>query len=356
MELVETVFLLLLIIFIGVLVACGLFLVKNAIASKTTPLLHLGIFFLFLVGFFVVSAIRGAGIPISYMVDFITIQGTIITGFFFMVRTFSIEKPVFLKASLFIFVVLGIFNLIFTVLQDLAISFEGGRLGRTLASALQIIIVSSWQAGLALRDYRTVSRSPVTPYVKRRYLMFGVASLLAGTLAVIDIISTALDVYLYVGYLIAQTLIVILMMGYCMINFIIWVTPSWFYRSRGNQQDITEHAKLETSYRDTFERKDNLDPLPRTQVMNVIEFFGEWLGTRLRKSPSACKGLILISLQDELPQENMLMIKQEQFLRVFKNGLKSRMKLLKIEDVDTVIDDLLAYASTNKSIFSLANI
>nr|MDO8119606.1 hypothetical protein [Candidatus Sigynarchaeota archaeon] len=139
-------------------------------------------------------------------------------------------------------------------------------------------------------------------------------------------------------------------------NFIIWVTPSWFYRPSKDLHDVSMHAKLETSYQDTFERKDRLVPLPRTQVMNVIEFFGEWLGIRIHKSPSACKGLILISLRDELPEENMLMIKEEQFLRVFKSGLKSRMKLLKIEDVDAVIDDLLVYANTNMSIFSLANL
>nr|MDO8116985.1 hypothetical protein [Candidatus Sigynarchaeota archaeon] len=110
MDLLEASFSLLLIIFISVLVGCGLFLMKNALASKTAPLLYLGIFFLFIVGFFVVSAIRGAGMAVSYMLDFICIEGTIIAGFLFMVRTFSIHQPIFLRASLFVFVFLGIAN------------------------------------------------------------------------------------------------------------------------------------------------------------------------------------------------------------------------------------------------------
>ena len=91
--------------------------------------------------------------------------------------------------------------------------------------------------------------------------------------------------------------------------------------------------------------------------MDIIYYLGNILANRINVSPTASRGLIKLSIKDELgPFSKFKLIKFEELKNAINNSLRIRLTKLNVRDLEDIIVILLKELTDNQSLITMANV
>ncbi len=91
--------------------------------------------------------------------------------------------------------------------------------------------------------------------------------------------------------------------------------------------------------------------------MEIINYLGKILAEKINVSPPAARGLIKLSIKDELdPFRPLNQINFNELKKVIENALKERLKKLKIPVYEIIIALMLKELTDNQSLITMANV
>ncbi|TFG03147.1 MAG: hypothetical protein EU539_12535 [Promethearchaeota archaeon] len=91
--------------------------------------------------------------------------------------------------------------------------------------------------------------------------------------------------------------------------------------------------------------------------MEIIKYLGNKLAEQINISAPAARGLLKLSIKDELgPFKDLNQLNYEELSLVLKNSLKNRLINLKVNDQDHVINKLLNELTLNQSLITMAGV
>ncbi|MBN2151445.1 MAG: hypothetical protein JW839_08370 [Candidatus Lokiarchaeota archaeon] len=88
------------------------------------------------------------------------------------------------------------------------------------------------------------------------------------------------------------------------------------------------------------------EPISKDLFVREVDFIGELLSKHIDKPPNACKGLFILCVAAELGDDAMYLMKADDLPRIINGSLKERLKVLKVGDVDKIIQDLTTRMKT----------
>lgn len=88
----------------------------------------------------------------------------------------------------------------------------------------------------------------------------------------------------------------------------------------------------------------------------IISFLREILSKEIKKDMDLSIGLIYISIKEDFPDKPLIEMKLNDFKYVFQNGLKKRLKRIKINNYDEIVNRMIKTSTDNQSLLTLANI
>lgn len=336
------------------LTSSGIFLIKRGGIKRSKTHLYLGLFFLSF-SFMVFSLMaQSFGLEYSWVICAAVVQITIFLAINFIRSTFYLKGQGWFRFILMLCVSIGILNFVFAFYYDLPQSYILGRIGFTIATDIQFIIVGAWQIWLSIRDYKRIINTSAADTIKTRYLQFTINSFLMPGFSLIDLFGTLFEIYLGFDYKIAVFMILIVAFSYCLQNFLIWVVFQKEFPLRLPSEVKQTIAK--------FISENEIDDLPLETVlptnivMDVISYFGEVLSIKINKTPASCKGLIYLAISGDLGNEGIYKLTFRKFLKVLKHGLNERLTSLNIQGVDQITDEMTEEAEKNKSMFTIAQV
>jgi len=341
-------------VLLAFLITSGAYLLKRAIVTRMITLLMLASFYLSLAVTMIAQILQELQVPISYLFFTIALQCTLYSGLFFTVRTFRLNFKMTFKILLFFLTIEGIANAFFAILEDMLATHNTGRIGRTIASALQLSLVAITQAFLSLRDYNGLKSTHLPPHIINRYFLFGIASILVPFLGVIDTAGTFLDIAKVLEYAFSLSIVLLLTLIFCVLSFLAWVMPGPFKQTIDKKYAISE-ADLPGDLPDRASSMDQLNAIPTTRSTEIIEYYGEILSRMIKVSRGACKGLILLSTQgNDIDSANVL-LDAKKLVDIFNHGLARKLVELGIPNHDEVIDALVSDVKRNQSLFTMSS-
>ena len=89
---------------------------------------------------------------------------------------------------------------------------------------------------------------------------------------------------------------------------------------------------------------------------SVISFLGGILSKEIKKDLDLSIGLIYISIKENFPDKPLIEIKLNDFKYIFQNGLKTRLKRIKINNYDEIVNKMIKTLTDNQYLLTLANI
>ncbi len=91
--------------------------------------------------------------------------------------------------------------------------------------------------------------------------------------------------------------------------------------------------------------------------MEVIRFLGDMLEKLIAISPPAARGLLKLSIKDELGSfTNLNKVNYNDFLKVLNNSFKNRLIKLNIPSYDKIVNELIYELTRNQSLFTMSGI
>ncbi|MHA1680333.1 MAG: hypothetical protein ACTSUE_04955 [Promethearchaeota archaeon] len=302
--------------------------------------------------------IRAAGFPIIFMHSIIVTYIVTLTGILFVKLGFFMNRTSPFKYLIVLSTVFFVLGLYMAYLQENPLTYTVGRLWRTIFSNIQFMLVASWHARVSFHDYKRILKMELSRSVKKRYLIFGIASLLIASTSIIDIIGTFLSIYAGVDYLYVMLPLLVLIFIYCIMNFLIWIMPNWYkkFLERDSLKEVKPMKGIVSGAgSDGGGVKSPGKKIPGLKVMELIDYYGAWLAERISKEPSACKGLLLMAIETELGEDGIYALNLGNMLEVFKNALHKKLEALGITKHDKIIKDLLEELVEYQSLLSLVN-
>ena len=91
--------------------------------------------------------------------------------------------------------------------------------------------------------------------------------------------------------------------------------------------------------------------------MDIIYYLGNILANRINISPTASRGLIKLSIKDELgPFIKFELVKFEDLKNAINNSLRIRLTRLNVQGLGDIIGILLKELTDNQSLITMANV
>ena len=91
--------------------------------------------------------------------------------------------------------------------------------------------------------------------------------------------------------------------------------------------------------------------------MEIIKYLADKLADQLRISPHAARGLIKLSIKDELgPFKELNRINYNDFCKVLRNSLKKRLDMSGISNYEFIIKNLLHELELNQSLITMEGV
>jgi len=91
--------------------------------------------------------------------------------------------------------------------------------------------------------------------------------------------------------------------------------------------------------------------------VDIIYYLGNILANRINISPTASRGLIKLSIKDELgPFIKFELVKFEDLKNAINNSLRIRLTRLNVQDFGEIIGILLKELTDNQSLITMANV
>ncbi len=91
--------------------------------------------------------------------------------------------------------------------------------------------------------------------------------------------------------------------------------------------------------------------------MEIIKSLGESLADKISISPTAARGLIKLSIKDELgPFTNVNKVNFNDLHKTISNSFKKRLVNLSIQDVEVITESMLTQLKHIQSLITMANV
>ena len=91
--------------------------------------------------------------------------------------------------------------------------------------------------------------------------------------------------------------------------------------------------------------------------MEIIKLLGDILANEIKISQPAARGLLKLSIKDELgPFKLYENLSYEDFRRSIMNALSNRLKKLNFENVEKIIEFILNKLNENQSLITIAGV
>jgi hypothetical protein len=91
--------------------------------------------------------------------------------------------------------------------------------------------------------------------------------------------------------------------------------------------------------------------------MEIIKYLGDILSKQINISPPAARGLLKLSIKDELgPFKELNQINYNDLCMVLKNSLKKRLFKFEVPNYETIIKNMLSELTLNQSLITMAGV
>lgn len=212
--------------------ACGLFLVARLIKTRLYHIIYLSVYFLLLFVNFTLQFITYIE-PASLWWPRISIyQVAVITNLIFIQKVFYGKTRRPFNYIFTIIIILTIFNVIIAIMRDV---FDNqyadlvvGRVLLTIGGSTELAIVTWWQSAVSFAAYKKYKEVNIEPHVRARYFLFGLSGIILFLFALIDVPATIFSLVITYDYYIIETVSIILILVYSVLNFLTWVMPARF--------------------------------------------------------------------------------------------------------------------------------
>jgi hypothetical protein len=87
--------------------------------------------------------------------------------------------------------------------------------------------------------------------------------------------------------------------------------------------------------------------------VDLVSYLGDYLAKLIGKSPSAVKGLILLSIQSELGEGVIYVMKLKQISTVINGALKRRLESMGIDKVGEIVNNLSSKMIEDQSLLMM---
>jgi hypothetical protein len=346
----------LLVVLLAFLGTSGAYLLRRSRIRRITSLRFLGMFYTSYAVLVLVQMFTEIGAGFPHIVFVISVQFVVYSGLYFVKNGFRLKFKHEFKLLLLMLTIEGVLNSIFALIRDASEYDDVGRLGITVFTNLQLVLVGTLQAFTALRDHSQLEHSYLPPHVTKRYLLFGLASTVVLAMALVDMVGTILNMLGLITLELSFFFVFLLSFVYCVLAFLAWVMPDAFKHFL--DKNYTAHLPI---VHDALASTPGVQ-LPDTAVqaamtmshsIEIVEYYGGILGGLIHESPGACKGLVLMAITTDLHIGEAVMLDKEKLILVFKGSLKRHLIQLGFQNTDEIIESLIADVQRNMSIFTV---
>jgi len=92
-------------------------------------------------------------------------------------------------------------------------------------------------------------------------------------------------------------------------------------------------------------------------MRNVIYIFSEILSKKIDKGLIPTAGLMRLAVKDTFPNKvDYTDLNFKEALQVFAKGLKERLEILSIENVDEIVEEMISELKKHQSLFTMARV
>ena len=92
-------------------------------------------------------------------------------------------------------------------------------------------------------------------------------------------------------------------------------------------------------------------------MRNVIYIFSEILSKKVDKDLIPTAGLMRLAVKDTFPNKvDYTELNFKEALQVFAKGLKERLEILSIENVDEIVEEMISELKKHQSLFTMARV
>jgi hypothetical protein len=143
-------------------------------------------------------------------------------------------------------------------------------------------------------------------------------------------------------------------------NAVAWITPrfiiSRFNKSSKSASDTKNQMLSEISTMDNIDRAVSEKIISQRGIMDLVSYLGDYLAKIIGKPPSAVKGLIFISIQSQLGEGAIYVMKLKEITNVINGALKARLEAIGIGNVDEVVKRLSEKMVDEQSVLMMMTI
>lgn len=220
----------------------------------------------------------------------------------------------------------------------------------------QLAIAFSWLGFAALNEHVAMKAETVEPWVRNRYLVIGTAYALfaIASLAYFIVPTDGLALGSPDAFL-ANVIIVPTVVAHSALSLLAWTMPGWFKRLL----NAGKPSRAAPERQEIFEAvsKDVQDRAITTpELMNVIDYIGGKLASKLNKSPGAVKGLFLMAIDKELGELGLYTVNLSKLILVTNNSLKNLLMDIGIDGAEAIVADLARDLVKNQSLLLMMSI
>ncbi|MBN2152497.1 MAG: hypothetical protein JW839_13680 [Candidatus Lokiarchaeota archaeon] len=210
-------------------------------------------------------------------------------------------------------------------------------------------IALGYLARASFMAHRAAEKQHLEPWIVKRNLLIGVASLLYATQPILWLfVPTDGNAYVgsWAGFATGVS-IMILVLGHATISLFSWVMPArlkaWLNRGTPQGKEIVPEG-LPEKVPELIQKA-----LSSRETMLIVDFLGNILAHRIDKSPGAAKGLLLLAVQEWQDTSGKAAINFLDFREIVSTTLQRRLAGVNVPGPAQVVDELLADITRNQA-------
>ncbi len=340
MEILYLIFLLFLITYLATILITGIFLLIRAYKTRMINPLYAGLAW-FLIGFAQIGIVL-----FKFNIAFNSIFG--ISSFIFIMlftnSTFHKERKTNLPKVILIISVLLAFcswflNFLRVILNNQIIVYYS----HSVIDLIYRLIVMNWMAWSSYQVYKVIKEHDIEPWIITRYKIIYIFSPILSVYALVVIFQpynvqfgTTTNLQSYIVFGTTATLAIV----YGIAFMLAWIMPSKFksYLNKGYEPLESKEYSQE-------------------EIIEIFKYLGDILAEKINITPVATRGLIKLAVKDGLdPFKPLNQINYGNLKMVFNKELKERLIKLNVQNVESIIEDILNHLIKGQSLITMANI
>jgi hypothetical protein len=343
-------------LFMVFLFTCGAYLGIRASKLRLKYIWFLSLFFFILGLEMVLSVLWNLGLPRPTFIDALVLHACVLMLLAFTHAAFFKEKRSPFRALVVVTSIIGALNVYFGFLQDEPIYSGDARMWRTFVFWLELVIASVWQTRVSFSEYRRFKGSlpRLEPYVLKRYLLHSITSILFVPILFTDFVGTWFNIYKAFDYTITFLANTAILVFYTAANLLIWVMPSWFkdWLNKGPVKQLVAEYKGVSAPSTNLSKK----LLTSRETMAIIDHLGNTLATKIKITPSAAKGLILVAIEQHESHSNAITITLSELKDIFLDEINGILTKVGIVEPGKIVNEMVEQIVANQSLLTMMSI